>query len=181
MQFPADADSSLPAKSVLALAPDGFPSGSDTAEGAACDFARAFIQHDSRLLLLTCLPPYGDPTTAKSYRGQLDQIIAQMKEDASALHPSPHGPKAIGKCFAARHLQMDGPASYAYAVLGYQDVMFVDVGAFSFDGTRHLIRTLVIETKPGKWLVDPFPDLSPLLSAGLNKESPSKDDFSSGH
>lgn len=137
----------------LVVTPDGFPAGHDTPEGAACDLARAFIERDAETI----------------------------RAEAVRAEASPGGPKAIGKVFAARRLSRNGPASYGYAAFGFQDVMFVDVGAFLHDGNRALNRTLVIRDKDGKWYVHPLPDASPLLSAGLNDEAASEKDFSDSY
>jgi hypothetical protein len=166
-----------PAKPPIKLAEDGLPAGSDTPEGAACDLARAFIHHDSALFLATCIKPYGGAEAKKAYEEFLDGVVAQMKEEAKKTDPSPCGPKSIGKCFAARHLSKSGPASYGYASFGFQDIMFVDVGVYLQNGTTQLCRTLTIKDKQGKWIVHPRPDLSPLLSMGLNDEAPSEQDF----
>jgi hypothetical protein len=91
------------------------------------------------------------------------------------------GPKSIGKVFAARHLNLGGPASYGYAAFGFQDVMFVDVGVMLPNDKLGLNRTLVIKDKNGRWYVHPMPDASLLLSAGLNDEAPSEHDFSEAY
>lgn len=77
------------------------------------------------------------------------------------------------KVFAARYLSKNGPASYGYAVLDFQDVMFVDVEVVLHSGNRHIRRTMVIKDRDGKWYAHPVPDLSPLLSYGLYDESAS--------
>lgn len=166
-----------PAKAPDQPADSAFPAGSETPEGAACDLARAFIRHDPALFLATCIKPYGGAETRKAYEEFLDGVVEQMKEEASKKEPSPNAPKAIGKCFAARHLTKSGPASYGYASFGFKDVMFADVGVYLQNGQSQLCRTLVIKTKQGKWIVHPRPDLSPLLSMGLNEEVPSEKDF----
>jgi hypothetical protein len=167
--FAADA-----AKSKIKVAADGFPSGHDTPEGAACDLARAFIKHDAALFTNTCIRLYGPA----DYTTFLTNTVAGMKAEAAKKEPSPGGPKSIGKVFAARHLSKDGPASYGYASFDFQDIMFVDVGVFLYDGGHALNRTLVIKDRDGKWYVHPTPSVSPLLSTGLNDEAPSKQDFS---
>ena len=168
-------------KPSVVLAKDGFPTGSDTPEGAACDLARAFIRDDSALFLATCIEPFGSPDARNAYRDFLKGVVVQMKTlDAGSSDPAPGSPKSIEKCFAARHLSKEGPASYGYAVFGFQDVMFVDVSAVLQNGETQLCRTLVIRNKQGKWVVDPQPGESPLLSAGLDDESPSTRDFSEG-
>jgi hypothetical protein len=104
-----------------------------------------------------------------------------MRQEAARETASPGGPKAIAKVFAARRLTRDGPASYGYAAFGFQDVVFVDVEAVLHNGERALNRTLVIRDKDGSWYVHPVPDVSPLLSMGLNEESASERDFSDGY
>jgi hypothetical protein len=175
----ASADQTVKPK--LKVAVDGFPSGHDTPEGAACDLARAFIKHDAALFARTCIQPSGAGKSRDDYAAFLKSTTESIKQEAAKAEPSPGGPKAIGKVFAARHLTMNGPASFGYAVFGYLDVMFVDVGAFLQNGDRALNRTLVIKDGDGKWYADPDPAAEALLSMGLNKESPSQQDFSEAY
>jgi hypothetical protein len=166
------------AKPKLTVGADGFPSGQDTPEGAACELARAFIKRDSALFKRICVQFHNTGKDDDVYAAFLKSTEESMRQEAARKAPSPDGPKAIGKVFAARHLSLGGPASYGYAVFNFQDVMFVDVGAFLQNGDRSLTRTLVVKEADGKWYVDPYPDAFPLLSAGLNGESPSQKDFS---
>ena len=59
------------------------------------------------------------------------------------------------------------------AVYDFQDVMFVDVEVILLNGNTNLHRTMVIKDRHGKWYVHPAPNVSPLLSHGLNEESAS--------
>ena len=161
----------------LKVAADGFPSGHDTPEGAACDLARAFIKRDAGLFTNTCIRLYGPV----GYTTFLTNTVAEMKAEATKKEPSPRAPKSIGNLFAARHLSKDGPASYGYASFGFQDIGFVDVGVFLQDGGHALNRTLMIKDRDGRWYVHPMPSASPLLSAGLNDEAASKQDFSEAY
>ncbi len=163
-------------KPKITLASDGFPTGQATPEGVACDLARAFINRDVALFAEICLPPMGDAKSAEDYRAFLDQTAQSIRQAALAKVQG-DDPKEIGKVFAARALSRSGPASYAYAVFGFQDVKFVDVGAFLVNGKRYLNRTLVIQKVGGTWYAMPAPDIYPLLSAGLNEESASTQDF----
>jgi len=172
--FAADA-----AKPKIKVMEDGFPAGHDTPEGAACDLARAFIKRDTSLFNSTCLRLYVDGKGPEDYAKFLQTTTESIKEEAAKKEPSPGGPKSIGKVFAARHLSMNGPASYGFAVYNFQEVMFVDVGVLLHNGRPSVNRTLVIKDKDGKWYVHPLPSAgSGLLSAGLNDESASKKDFS---
>ena len=157
----------------LEVAADGFPTGHTTPEGGACDLARAFIERSPTLLGSTCIRPYGPA----AYPEFLESVIESMREEAAKETPSPAGPKAIAKVFAARHLSLNGPSSYGYAAFGFQDIMFVDVGVILHSGSRSVNRTLVIRDRDGKWYAHPAPSVSPLLSAGLNDETPSEKDF----
>lgn len=166
------------AKKKIQVAADGFPFGQDTPEGAACDLARAFIQRDTKLFKSTCLRSYGPEDYAKF----LSDTVAAIEAEAAKKEPSPGGPKAIGKVFAARFLSKTGPASFGYAAFGFQDIMFVDVGAFLHNGGHGLNRTLVIKDKDGKWYVHPLPTAGGgLLGTGLNDESNSQKDFSDAY
>jgi hypothetical protein len=75
--------------------------------------------------------------------------------------------------FASRHLTKTGPVSYGYAAYGFQDIMFVDVGVYLYNGERSMMRTMVIKDRDSKWYVHPDPSASPLLSEGLNEEKAS--------
>jgi hypothetical protein len=170
----APAQNSKPA---LKVEKDGFPGGHATPEGAACDLARAFIRRDAALFKSTCIKPFDGGENRKKYEAFLTQTAQQINKEAAKTTPSPNGPKTIGKVFAARHLSRNGPASYGYAVFGFKDVEFVDVGVFLHNDRRALNRTLVIQEADGKWYVDPLPSASPLLSEGLNDEAASTQDF----
>ena len=163
-------------KPTIEVAADGFPSGHETPEGAACDLARAFIKCDDTLFSKTCVRLYANGTGPSAYVKFRDDTIKAIKEAKG--NEARGGPKKIGKVFAARHLSQSGPASYGYASFDFQDLMFVDVGVFLQDDKRSLNRTLVIKDRDGLWYVHPMPDASPLLSAGLNDEAPSQQDFS---
>lgn len=165
-------------KPKLQVAADGFPFGHDTPEGVAADLARAFINRDVALFTGTCVRPYGKGAGHDSYVKFLLGRVENIKQEATKKESSPFGPKALGKFFAARRLSKEGPASYGYALLGFQDVMFVDVGVYLQNGQTALNRTLVIKDRDGKWYVHPDPRSDPLLSQGLNDERPSFQDFS---
>ena len=161
---------------VVELAKDGFPTGDDTPEGAACDLVRAFILSDVDLLKKICLPKYAGAEIGKRYDEFLKKIITGTEEDKVRKDPHPKGPKEIAKVFAARHLSRNGPGSYGFAVHNFDSVMFVDVGAILHDGSRFLNRTMVVQRK-GKWFVHPCPTIDTLLSMGLNDEADSEIDF----
>lgn len=165
----------------LVVEKDGYPSGHATPEGAACDLARAFIKHDAVLFKDTCIKPFGGGENQKTYAAFLKQMVQAMNEEGKKVSPSPGGPKAIGKVYAARHLSKNGPASFGYAAFGFKDIKFVDVGALLQDGKRRLNRTLVIQQPDGKWYVHPLPSSSPLLSDGLNEEPASTKDFTEAY
>ncbi len=164
------------AKRAIVVAEDGFPTGSDSPEGAACDLARSFIKMDAEMYKRVTLPPYGGGLTKQVYEESLNDVMATLREEARD-GASAGSPAAIDKCFAARRLTKGGPLSYANAAFGFQDVMFVDVFAKLHNGKVALNRTLVIMDQNGKWVANPRPDISPLLSAGLKEESASEKDF----
>jgi hypothetical protein len=160
-------------KPKLQVAADGFPSGHQTPEGAACDVTRALINRDEKLFVTTVIRPYAGDNGPAEYMKFLKDTVHNIRAEATKKVPSPGGPKQIGKVFAARHLSKSGPVSYGYASFGFLDVMFVDVGIFLHNGERAINRTLVIKDKDGNWYVDPDPSISPLLSDGLDDEKPS--------
>jgi hypothetical protein len=164
-------------KPTFEIAKDGFPTGQATPEGAACDYARAFINLDKKALRAVVMPPHGSARRMKRYEEVLDNISASLDQQAAGGDRRPTGRKAIIVCFAARSLTDDGPASYAYAHLSYGDVKFVDVKVQRVNGTMHRYRTLTLRQPDGKWVVDPVPTLDPKLSAGLKDETRSTKDF----
>lgn len=170
------------AKPEIKVADDGFPAGRDTPEGAACDLARAFIEHDVSPFMNTCVPLYAGGNGPEDYAKFLQSTVERIKQEALKAEPSPRGPKSIDKVFAARHLSRSGPASYGYASFNFQDVMFVDIGVLLHNGEHSLNRTLVIKDRSGKWYAHPLPTAgSGFLGEGLNDESPSEKDFSEAY
>lgn len=167
-------------KPKLKVAADGFPSGHDTPEGVASDLERAFIRNDVALFSETCIGLYSGGGPAQ-YDEFMRKRIDSIKLEAARKEPSPTWPEAVDKVFAARHLSTSGPASYGYSAFGFQDVMFVDVIVRLRNGSRVLHRTLVIQEKDNKWYAHPAPKVSPLLSNGLGRESPSAADFSEAY
>lgn len=167
------------AKPILLVGANGLPRGYGSPEGVAIDLATAFIYRDKRLFRETCLPPFGGGESRTAYERFLAEKEKSMEIEAGQSAPSPSGPKSIGKLFAARHLSKNGPASYGHAAFGFQDVMFVDVGVLLQNGDRLINRTLVIKAADNHWYVHPAPGIHPLLSMGLNDESPSTVDFTS--
>ena len=156
---------------------DIFPRGSNTAEGAACDLARAFITSDTELLKTVCLKRYGGGEVGKKYADFLKMIVSGTEDEKKRAAPHPKSPAEIVKVYEARHLTKEGPASYAYAFYNLQDVMFVDIAAKLHDGTISTNRTMVVKHANGYWRVHPCPTIDDLLSAGLNEESPSTTEY----
>lgn len=160
-------------KPKLKVAADGFPTGRDTPEGAACDVVRSLINRDEKLFRSTCIRLYAGGKGPAAYAKFLRDTVENIRAEAARKAPSPGGPKTIDKVYAARHLTLSGPASFGYAVFDFQDIMFVDVIVHLCDGDRSLMRNLVIKDTDGKWYVHPAPEVSPLLCEGLDEEKPS--------
>ena len=177
----ADAQNNEGMKQVIMVAPDGFPQGSSTPEGVACDLARAFIHRDAALFQRTCIEPFGGGDDRKAYEEFLKNVAASMEREAKKDTPSPGGPKTIAKVYAARRLTLNGPASAGYAMFDFHDIKFVDVEAELVSGKKSLNRTLVIQMKDGTWRVHPAPHTASILSMGLNDEAPSTQDFSEAY
>ena len=160
-------------KPKLKVAADGFPGGRDTPEGAACDIVRSLINRDEKLFSSTCIRLYAGGNGPEAYAQFLQETVQNIRQEATKKEPSPRGPKSIGKVFAARHLSKTGPVSYGYASFAFQDIMFVDVRVYLYNGERSMMRNMVIKDKDGKWYVHPDPSASPLLSEGLDEEQAS--------
>jgi hypothetical protein len=165
----------------FAIAADGFPTGQETPEGVAADLARVFISKDPVAFKRISIRVYNQGPSGKDYEAFLLSVTSDIISERNSTVPSFDAPKEIGKVFAVRHLSRDGPVSYGYASFDFQDVAFVDVGVVLNNGQRMLNRTLVIQDRDGKWYVHPAPEISPLLSYGLNEEPPSTIDFSEAH
>jgi hypothetical protein len=159
------------AAATLAWAADDFPKGSSTPEGAACDFARAFIQRDAALFEAVILQPFGGGESRSQYEAFLRDTKSAILEESR--RPADRGPREIAKVFAARSLSRTGPASYAYAAFGFADVKFVDVVVEIYGGGTNTNRTFVVQDSAGRWYVDPAPGIHPMMSAGLNEETAS--------
>src|SRR5437879_4953735 len=129
----------------------------------------------------TSIRLYASGTGPKAYARFLQETVQSIKAQAARKDPSPQGPRSIGKVFAARHLSKSGPVSYGYAIFGFEDIMFVDIGVYLQNGERAMNRTLVIKDRDGKWYVHPDPSASPLLGDGLNEEKPSVEDLSDAY
>jgi hypothetical protein len=162
----------------LKVANDPFPSGQNSPEGVASDFARAFIRRDAGLFRRITIPPYGGDETRSKYVLFLQETSDTFANKARGAQASPQDPQKITKVFAARHLSKNGPRSYGNAAFGFTDVMFVDVEVLLNDGRSFVKRTLVIKDRDAKWYVHPLPTLSPLLSAGWEQETVSSQTFS---
>jgi hypothetical protein len=160
-------------KPKLKVAADGLPSGHDTPEGTACDLARSFINRDEKLFSTTSIRLYAGGNGPEAYAKFLQETVQSIKAETAKKEPSSQGPRRIAKVFAARHLSKSGPVSYGYAAFGFEDIMFVDIGLYLYNGERAMNRTLVIKDRDGKWYVHPAPSASPLLSDGLNEEKAS--------
>jgi hypothetical protein len=172
--FAADPPKATAEKPAIKVMADGFPSGHDSPEGVASDLARAFIKRDYSLFESSCIKPFGEGESRKDYEKFIAGVKDGMKAEAERKEPSPGGPKAIAKIYAARHLSMNGPASAGYAMFDFHDIMFVDVVATLHNGKETLIRTMVIKTAKGQWFAHPAPHTAQLLSMGLNDEKPSE-------
>jgi hypothetical protein len=155
----------------LASSGDDFPKGNETPEGVACDFARAFIWRDAALFDTVVLPAFGGGEPRAQYEAFLGETRNAIVEESR--RPADRGPQAIIKVFAPRALSRSGPASFGYAAFNFADVKFVDVVVALYGGGTNTNRTLVVKDSNGRWHVHPAPDIHPMLSIGLNQESPS--------
>ncbi len=112
-------------------------------------------------------------STQDSYKDFSDGVIESflklraLKLDPAATTRSPSPRCSPRATSAARAWQ---PRHEAF---GFDDVVFVDVDAVLNNDTHAVNRTLVIKTKDGQWYAHPTPELSPVLSDGLDDESPS--------
>jgi len=146
------------------------PTGQKTPEGVACDAVRAYINRDSKAWLATLVRPiYGDEGNKQyaDFKKQMADGADKAKED------KPFKPPRIVKCHKARQFSMNGPGSAAYAMDLFTGNMFVDVIIETAPGQTQRLRYHILKDKNEKWYFEPRPDLCPLFSMGLNKESDS--------
>jgi len=140
------------------------PSGQATAEGVACDMAKAFINADKELW---------ETIVMKADNGYYSEFIKNMSTEMDKqkiLDPDKRsGPKKIQICYKMGKLSKNGPNSYAFAVFNYDEIGFVDVGVLGTNDKQIMNRTFVYRSKD-KWFALPRPDLFPLLTMGLNGE-----------
>lgn len=146
------------------------PTGQKTPEGVACDAVMAYINRDSKAWLATLVRPiYGDEGNKKyvEFKEQMAAGADKAKEDKSFKPPR------LVKCYKAREFSMNGPGSAAYAIGSFTGNMFVDVMIETAPGQIQRLRYHILKDKDDKWYFEPRPDLCPLFSIGLNKESDS--------
>jgi hypothetical protein len=155
--------------STTLLAAD-LPSGQETPEGVACDAVMAYINRDSKAWLATLVRPiYGDEgnKTYADFKKQMADGPYKATEDKSFKPPRNL------RCYKARQFSLDGPSSAAYALEHFTENMFVDVIVVTALGKTQRMRYHVLKDKDDKWYFEPRPDLCPLFSMGLNRESDS--------
>lgn len=168
-------------KPKIKVASDGFPTGQETPEGVAVDYARVFMHNDVALLQRIAIRPYGGGFVRTQYEQFLSGLTDHLKSAAKSGKLDPQNPKTILGVFAARHMSHEGPASWGYACCDFQDVMFVDLETILNDGSKITTRTLVVKDHDGKWYVHPDRRVSPLLTYGLDDESDSKRTFAEAY
>jgi hypothetical protein len=169
---PTPADAPKAGDAAAAKVDDPFPKGAGSAEGVACDLARAFIAADEEGFRAACVPATGSFENA-AYTEFLDQNAAGMKSARAKGLENAGGPKKIARVYTFRHLSKNGPGSYVYAARMGKDIGFVDVIAELHQGGTFQARTLVLQLDSGEWRVIPEPSFFPLLSTGLNDETDS--------
>jgi len=161
------------------IAKDGFPTGQSTPEGAASDMARALMTNNVVLLKASTLETFGTGRTQKIYESSMEKMVEGTEKEKAGESKNPKLPQKFDKVYQARDLRRKGPTSYAKTAFGYEDVKFVDMVTILRDGSKLTNRTLVVLKEDGKWYVHPFPTIDPLLSSGLNSETPSQIEFNS--
>lgn len=158
-----------PAPNAALVASDGFPTGQSTAEGAAADFARAFINCDSAEFKRLCWPFDSN----KAHSDFQDELIAEINTAKGMDARTAQKFVKITKVFKARQLSAKGPSSVGYA-MRLSEVQFVDVVTPRHGGNIYTNRTLMVQQESDKkWYVIPNPPAFPMLCTGLNEESDS--------
>ncbi|MEA3210516.1 MAG: hypothetical protein QOE70_3573 [Chthoniobacter sp.] len=146
------------------------PSGQNTPEGVACDAIMAYIRSDSAAWLATLVRPIYGEEGNRQYEEFKKQMVADT--DQRKVDPTFKPPRIV-RCFKAREFSLNGPGSAAYAFFEFTGNMFVDVIVETTQGKIQCFRYHVLLDKDKKWYFEPRPDLSQLLSMGLNGEADS--------
>ena len=157
------------------IAEDGFPTGQETPEGAACDAIRAFgnCDHEAWLSLLV-RPIYGDGDQNQEYEKFKNFKVEEAKKYAQR---SDRPKVRLVKVFKSRSFSTNGPVSAAFALLDFQDNQFVDMHV-QIGENVHQMRYQMLLDQDDKWYFNPRPDLSsPLVSMGLNEEEDSTEEW----
>jgi hypothetical protein len=161
----------------IKVAKDGFPTGQDTAEGAACDLARSYIHCDSASFQKICVQPYGTGQSRKAYQNYLLDTISHLRSEVAKKPAERAVPQAIGKVYASRHLSDKNAVPYAQQKFGFQDIAFVDVGLIAGKKDKIISRTLVIKDKDGKWYAQPNASASGIPGGDPTREQTPRNDF----
>lgn len=153
---------------------DSFPRGTKLPEGVACDYVRAIIQRDAKLLTDTYLPPqvYNESRVQKNVALVLKIITERMAREAKHPVSSPKLIKEILKVNSARSLSRNGMKIFGSELIGFRDIRFVDVQVLLHGGKKRISRTLVVQLADLSWRVDLRPSMSE-LQVWLNEEKPS--------
>lgn len=160
-----------------ATVPDPFPTGPTTPEGAACDLMRALAYSDGKLLREVVVQPTGGWQVMGTYQKFLGYLLQGFGLEKPRRGTKPTDPKGIRKLYEARPLTDPAPKNLVQSALKWHDVKFVDLVLEFNNGSTEPRRILVIATRSTLWFAHPLPRTSPLLSAGLEKESPSKKEW----
>jgi len=155
---------------ITTLCATDLPSGHGSPEGIACDAVMAYIHCDSKAWLETLIRPIYGPEGNKTYADFKKDMVAEADQ---ARQNKSLKPARLVKCFKARTLTMEGPASAAWALDSLKEDLFVDLVLEIAPGQTRALRYHVLQDKDDKWYFEPRPDLCPLYSMGLNKESES--------
>lgn len=166
------------AQTNYAMTDDGFPTGQSTPEGVACDAVRAYINSDHELWLSTLVPSfiYGDENNPKGAENikKYEEFKRMMIEKKKHNAKDPDFPKMkIKTIYKARNFSKNGPGSLAYSMFEFTGNMFVDIVVEMGNEKPLRARYHVMQDKNKKWYFEPRPDLTPLLSMGLNEETAS--------
>lgn len=153
------------------IAADGFPTGSTSPEGAACDAARALVERDGEMLREASIDAFGSEHQKAAYERALTEAADTLEDEAVA-------PEGIVRVFDARLPTMAAPRAEMYARYGVLDVRFVDV-VLDYGEEERVARTLVARTPEKGWGVVVEPGIYPEISEGLAQESESLIEFGS--
>ena len=123
------------------------------------------------------VPPTGGWQVMGTYKKFSAYLLQGFGFEKPHRGTKPTDLKGIRKLYEARSLTDPAPKNLIQSTLKWHDIKFVDLVLEYNNGSTEPRRVLVVATRRDLWFVHPLPRTSPLLSAGLEQEPPSKKEW----